>query len=218
MKRDQDQAHQAEFPHPRPLQFRGNRLVAALLRLAGWRLQFDGLPALQGVLAAYPHTSNWDTVALLVAKVAAGVPMKFLSKASLFRIPLFGPYLRWMGGVPVDRSAPGRVTVQIIGEMTEAKAAGGCYWLTLTPEGTRARTAGLRSGFYRIAQEADVPLGLVRLDYGRREIIVGPFMRVTGDREADMAVIRRAFEGAVALHPEQASPLVLLDGGPGAKD
>ena len=202
----------ADFPRPQPLQFRGNRLVRWLLRLAGWTLLFDGLPARQGVIIAYPHTSNWDTVVLLFGKVAAGVPMVFLSKASLFRIPLFGPYLRWMGGVPVDRAAPGGVTGQMVAAMAAALAAGDYYWLTLTPEGTRARTEGLRSGFYRIALEAGVPLGLVRLDYGRREIHILDFMRVTGDREADMAHIARVLEGAQARHPAQASPLRLLDG------
>ncbi|QJW84170.1 hypothetical protein HK414_10605 [Ramlibacter terrae] len=187
--------------------------MAAMLRLAGWRLTFHGLPAAQGVLAAYPHTSNWDTVVLLFAKVATGVPMKFLSKSSLFEIPLFGRYLRWMGGLPVDRRAPGAVTLQIIAGMAQARETGACHWLTLTPEGTRARTAGLRGGFYRIAENAGVPLGLIRLDYAKREICVGPFMDITGDREADMAVIRQAFEGARGLHPEQASPLVLLDRG-----
>jgi hypothetical protein len=96
--------------------------------------------------------------------------------------------------------------------MAAARASGDYYWLTLTPEGTRARTEGLRSGFYRIALEADVPLGLVRLDYGRREIHIMDFMRVTGDREADMEHIARVLEGAAARHPAQASPLRLLDG------
>ena len=138
--------------------------------------------------------------------------MVFLSKQSLFRIPLFGRYLRWMGGVPIDRSAPGGVTAQVVSAMADAHAAGRYYWLTLTPEGTRSRTDGLRSGFYRIAQEAGVPLGLVRLDYAKREIAVIDFMRVTGDREADMARIAHAFAGATARHPAQASPLKLLDG------
>lgn len=200
------------------LRFRGNRFIAAALRLAGWRLVFEGLPGPQGVLAVYPHTSNWDTVALLAAKVAAGVPMNFLSKASLFRIPLFGRYLRWMGGLPVDRRSPARVTLHVISGMKQAREQGRCYWLTLTPEGTRAYTPGLRSGFYRIALEAGVPLGLIRLDYARREILVGPFFRPTGDRDADMTVIRSAFEGAVGRHPQQASPLVLLENGPSSKD
>jgi 1-acyl-sn-glycerol-3-phosphate acyltransferase len=201
-----------EVARPYALQFRGSRLALLALRLAGWTLRFEGLPARQGVIIAYPHTSNWDTVVLLFGKVAAGVPMVFLSKASLFAIPLFGRYLRWMGGVPVDRAAAGGVTGQMVAAMADARAAGRYYWLTLTPEGTRARTEGLRSGFYRIALEAGVPLGLVRLDYGKREIHILDFMRVSGDRDADMAHIARVLEGATALHPGQASPLKLLDG------
>lgn len=50
----------------------GSRLARALLRLAGWRLQFDGLPARQGGLIACPHTSNWDFVVGVLAKWALG--------------------------------------------------------------------------------------------------------------------------------------------------
>ena len=202
----------ADFPRPHALQFPGNRLVRGLLRLAGWRVLFDGLPARQGVLAVYPHTSNWDTVVLLAGKVAMGVPMVFLSKASLFRVPLLGRYLRWMGGMPVDRSSPGSVTDQVIAAIAHARGTGEYYWLCLTPEGTRSHTEGLRSGFYRIAHEAGVPLGLVRLDYARREISVVDFIRVSGDRPGDMARIAQAFGDAKGLHPAQASPLRLLDG------
>lgn len=202
----------ADSPRPHALQFPGNRLVHGLLRLAGWRVLFDGLPAKQGVLAVYPHTSNWDTVVLLAGKVAMGVPMVFLSKASLFRVPLLGRYLRWMGGMPVDRSSPGSVTDQVIAAMDHARGAGEYYWLCLTPEGTRSHTEGLRSGFYRIAHEAGVPLGLVRLDYARREISVVDFIQVSGDRATDMARVARAFDGAKGLHPDKASPLRLLDG------
>ncbi|RZJ24733.1 MAG: hypothetical protein EOO54_08535, partial [Haliea sp.] len=165
-----------------------------------------------GVLAVYPHTSNWDTVVLLAGKVAMGVPMVFLSKASLFRIPVLGRYLRWMGGMPVDRSSPASVTEQVASAMARARDAGRYYWLTLTPEGTRGRTEGLRSGFYRIALEANVPLGLVRLDYARREITVVDFIKLSGDLEADMARVAQALDGARGLHHAQASPLRLLDG------
>ncbi|MEO7548533.1 MAG: 1-acyl-sn-glycerol-3-phosphate acyltransferase [Ramlibacter sp.] len=202
----------ADFPRPHALQFSGNRMARALLRLAGWRVLFDGLPARQGVLAVYPHTSNWDTVVLLAGKVAMGVPMVFLSKASLFRIPLLGRYLRWMGGMPIDRSSPGSVTDQVITAIAHAREAGEYYWLCLTPEGTRAYAEGLRSGFYRIAHEAGVPLGLVRLDYALREISVVDFIGVRGDRSADMQRVADAFDGAQGLHPAQASPLRLLDG------
>lgn len=200
-----------DFAQPHPQQFRGSAMARWLMRLAGWKLHFEGLPARQGVLAIYPHTSNWDTVVMIVAKWASGVQVQFWSKESLFRVPLLGSWLRYVGAVPVKREAPGGRTLQAINLLREAKATGGHFWLTLTPEGTRRRTDGLRSGFYRIARAADVPVGLVRLDYGKREVWVSDFIRLTGDPDADMARMASVFDPAHAYHPEQAAPLRLID-------
>ena len=87
------------------MQLRGSTLARALLRLAGWRILFDGLPAAQGVAIVYPHTSNWDFVVGLLAKWGIGIPVTFWGKDSLFRIPLLGRWMRWVGGVPVDRAS-----------------------------------------------------------------------------------------------------------------
>ena len=200
-----------DFAKPHPQQFRGSALARGLLRLAGWKLHFDGLPARQGVIAIYPHTSNWDTVVMIVAKWASGVQVQFWSKESLFSVPLLGRWLRYVGAVPVKRDAPGGRTLQAIKRLRQAKASGEHFWLTLTPEGTRRRTEGLRSGFYRIALEADVPLGLVRLDYGTRQVWVYDFMRLSGDAQADFARMAGVFEGVRGCRPEQAAPLRLLD-------
>ena len=54
------------FPKPYPVQFAGSALARWLLRQWGWRVQFEGLPAQQGVLVVYPHTSNWDFVVLVL--------------------------------------------------------------------------------------------------------------------------------------------------------
>jgi hypothetical protein len=51
----------------------GSSLARALLRLAGWGLVFDGLPARQGVFIAYPHTSNCYFVVGVLAKWARGL-------------------------------------------------------------------------------------------------------------------------------------------------
>jgi hypothetical protein len=93
----------------RPVQLRGSAVARRLLRLAGWRVAFDGLPARQGVVIVYPHTSNWDFIVGVLAKWSIGIPVAFWGKASLFRVPLFGRWLRWLGGVPVGavhRKAP----------------------------------------------------------------------------------------------------------------
>lgn len=78
----------SDFPRPFPVQFAGSALACWLRRRLGWRVHFEGLPAMQGVLAVYPHTGNWDFVILVIVKWALGVPVRFWGKDSLFRVPL----------------------------------------------------------------------------------------------------------------------------------
>jgi 1-acyl-sn-glycerol-3-phosphate acyltransferase len=81
------------------------------------------------------------------------------------------------------------------------------FWLGLSPEGTRKHTPGWRSGFYQVAHLADVPLALIRLDYGRKEVRVDSFIRLTGDVAADYARLERQFDGVVGCRPQQAAPI-----------
>lgn len=193
----------------RPVQLRGSALARALLRLAGWRLLFDGLPAAQGVAIVYPHTSNWDFVVGLVAKWAIGIPVTFWGKDSLFRVPLFGRWMRWVGGVPVDRSSSQGVVGTMAQALQAARRDGRFLWLALAPEGTRRLTAGWRSGFYHVALAAQVPLGLVCLDYARREVGFRTFLQLGGDLPSDLAAIAQALGPSVGRHPQQASPIRL---------
>lgn len=193
--------------HERPVQLRGSTLARALLRLAGWRLVFDGLPAAQGVAIVYPHTSNWDFVIGVLAKWAIGIPVTFWGKDSLFRIPLLGRWMRWVGGVPVDRSNPRGVVGPMAQALSDARRDGRFLWLALAPEGTRRRVAGWRSGFYHVTLAAQVPLGLVGLDYARREVGFRAFLMLGGDREADLAAIAAALGPCTGLRPAQAAPI-----------
>lgn len=187
---------------------RGSRLARALLRLAGWELVFDGLPARQGVIIAYPHTSNWDFIVGVLAKWSLGLHFAFWGKDSLFRVPLFGRWLRWLGGVPVDRfNASG-----IVGEMARrfqwAREHDEFLWLALAPEGTRKYQPHWRSGFYQVTVQTGVPLGLVFFDYGRKRIGVERFLLLSGDRHADLAAIAQAYQNVSGKHPALAAPIV----------
>src|SRR3954470_11697462 len=124
------------------VRFRGSRLATALLRMAGWRVVFDGVPTQQGVVIVYPHTSNWDFVVGILAKWAMGIPLRFWAKDSLFRAPLFGRWLRARGGVPVDRTHPRGLFGQMVQQLREHRDAGRFFWLAVTPEGTRSAVAG----------------------------------------------------------------------------
>ena len=74
-----------------------------LLRLAGWRVQEPEYPGPKFILIAAPHTSNWDVYFMLACGWTLGLTVCWIAKDSLFRFPL-GGLMRWLGGIPVDRS------------------------------------------------------------------------------------------------------------------
>lgn len=197
----------------RPVQLHGSALARRLLRWFGWEIRFNGLPAKQGVLIVYPHTSNWDFAVGILAKWAVGIQVTFWSKDSLFRLPLVGRWLRWVGGVPVDRGSATGVVGQMARELVAARAQDRFLWLALTPEGTRRYAARWRSGFYHVALQAQVPLGLVSLDYRRRQVVVEHFIRLCGDAALDLAEIRRGLADGVGRKPAFAAPIRFHDAG-----
>jgi 1-acyl-sn-glycerol-3-phosphate acyltransferase len=188
---------------------RGSLLARRLLGWLGWQLHFDGLPSAQGVIVVYPHTSNWDFPVGLLAKWAMGFDAHFLGKHTLFRIPLFGAWLRWIGGVPVDRAGAQGVVGQMVELLQAKKAECTPCWLAITPEGTRSWRPAWRSGFYRLALAAQVPVGLAVLDFGRKQVRLADFVSLSGEVEADMARIARGFDGALGCRPALAAPIRL---------
>ena len=181
-----------------------SRLAGAVLRAFGWRLELAWPPGPRGVLIVYPHTSNWDFILGVLARASAGLPLSWIGKHTLFRWPL-APLLRWLGGTPVNRSSPGRL-VEDLGEALQSRE---WMWLALSPEGTRRRLDHWRSGFYRLARAAGVPVGLGFIDFATRRIGVSGYLTLTGDEAADMARIAAAYAGMRGKKPGQEAPIRL---------
>lgn len=193
----------------RPVQLVGSATARAVMRLFGWRVRVDGLPARQGVIVVYPHTSNWDFVWAVLAKWSVGLPLTFWGKATLFRIPLFGRWLRWLGGIPVVRDAPNGVVGQMAVRLREARERDEFLWLALSPEGTRQLTPGWRSGFHQVALQAGVPVVLAYLDYAGREVGLDSAWRLSGDPQADLARFAQRLRGRTGKRPALAAPVRL---------
>jgi 1-acyl-sn-glycerol-3-phosphate acyltransferase len=97
-----------------------------------------------------------------------------------------GVVLRALGAVPIDRSKK----TQMVDQMVEQFRANDEFVLFVPPEGTRARAAHWKSGFYHIARGADVPVAPSYLDYGRKRAGIGEPIAMTGDVRKDMDNIR----------------------------
>lgn len=183
---------------------RERRWARRLLALAGWRVDVRLPPGPKCVIAVYPHTSNWDFAVGYLAKLAAGLPVHFVGKHTLFRGPV-GALLRRMGGIPVDR----RAAAGLIGALVREMEARPWMWLAIAPEGTRAHVPHLKSGFYRLALAAKVPVGLAFIDWEDRVVGLRDYLVPTGDEEADLARMRSAWEGKVGKRPALAAPIRL---------
>jgi 1-acyl-sn-glycerol-3-phosphate acyltransferase len=167
-------------------------LSLAFLRLTGWKVE-GVLPANASkcVLIAAPHTSNWDLPYTLMVAFALNLQVYWMGKQSLFKRP-FGGLMKWLGGIPVDRS---KSTNLVAASAAAIRAADGPLQLVVPPEGTRGKTRHWKTGFYHIALAAQVPIVLAYMDYARKVSGLGPVFQPTGDVEADMAVIKRFYAG-----------------------
>jgi len=162
-----------------------------VLRLGGWRMAgaFPDIPKL--VLIGAPHSSNWDGIWGLAAKLALGLDIKILGKDSLFKVPVMGFLLHRLGFIPVDRSAAHGVVEQSAAMIRRADK----FWYGLAPEGTRKPVERWKTGFWKIAKAAQVPVLPAYFHYGHKIIGIGPPFELGDDMAADIARIREWYRG-----------------------
>jgi 1-acyl-sn-glycerol-3-phosphate acyltransferase len=168
-------------------------LGRVLLASGGWRVEgeFPRVPKMVTIVA--PHTSNWDFLVGILAVFAIGFRARYLAKHTLFN-PWIGWLMRWFGGIPVNREAPQGLVAQAV-EVIEREPA---IFLAITPQGTRKGTQW-KSGFYRIAYEAKVPIFPVIFDGPARRIRFLPAFTPSGDYAADLPKLMALYEGVKGL-------------------
>ncbi len=181
-------------------------LARIFLYLTGWEAVGPRVADQKIVLACAPHTTNWDLAYLLAITRALDVKVSWIGKHSLFWWPV-GPILRALGGVPIQRDRPEKVVEQIVRSFDDAET----LCLTITPEGTRSTARYWKSGFYRIAKAAGVPIQLGFSDYARRRGGFGPAFMPSDDVRADMDKIRAFYADKTARHPDQVSEIRLRE-------
>jgi 1-acyl-sn-glycerol-3-phosphate acyltransferase len=177
-----------------PLLNRISRFFGALL---GWSIEgeFPNYPKM--MLAAAPHTSNWDFLMFLYAILNKRVQPNVMGKHTLFWWPL-SVIMSFLGVVPIDRTKKGGVVEQGIKYFNSVDKT----IVLVTPEGTRSYCKVWKSGFYHIAWGAKVPLILCKVNFRTRTIFIGEEFNMTGDYDKDIVAIKEYYKDCVPLIPE----------------
>lgn len=191
-----------------PFKYRASRpkiiqwLARWFLRIFGWRVE-GVVPSIAGnenlILIAGPHTSNWDGVFGFAAILGLDAKITFFGKYTLFNKPILGRFLKYMGGIPVDKSKPGKGLTDVAIE--NMKKLNGSL-IAMSPEGTRAKTEKMKSGFLRIAKAVEGQIFLGAFDFDKKRIVLDKFYNPSGNNEQDLQWIRDYFMQYQAKHPE----------------
>jgi 1-acyl-sn-glycerol-3-phosphate acyltransferase len=153
--------------------------------LMGWRCE-GKLPNIKKlVVAGGPHTSNWDFVLALSVIMGVGIKLSWLGKHSIFFWP-FDRMWRAVGGIPVNRHAP----VGLVDQVVESFHNNDAQVVAIMPEGTRSKVKKWKTGFLRIAYNAQVPLFVVTIDYPTKRIMLGPVLELSGDENKDLKQVQ----------------------------
>lgn len=181
-------------------------LACVILHLIGWELTGQAPTYPKYLVIGAPHTSNWDFLMMFLLMFGLGIDYHWVGKDTLFRGPV-GILMRRLGGIPVNRRVRGNFVKKMVDLYSEYEDLA----LLMSPEGTRSKTKHWKSGFYYIALGAQVPIALGYLDYGKKELGLGPTFMPSGDINADMDIIRQFYTGKVGKNPNLQGEIKLSD-------
>lgn len=183
---------------PRFIQF----LARLLLKIFGWKV--DGtIPEMKEnenlVLIAAPHTSNWDGIFGFAAILGLDVKISYFGKYTLFKKPLLGRFLKYMGGIPVNKNKPGSGLVkEAVANIEKLKGS----LIAMAPEGTRAKTDKWRTGFLRIAEAVDAKIFVAAFDFKTKRIVLDKFFQPSDDMQRDLENLKIYYKQFTAKIPE----------------
>ncbi len=168
------------------------------LKLSGWKATGKVPHDLKKfIMVVGPHTSSRDVYMGFAFRTVLKLNyIKFIAKQELFKPP-FGFFFRKAGGVPVDRFCKNNFVDQVVNMFNNNDS----FAIALSPEGTRKKVDRLRTGFYHIAQKANVPIVMLALDFEHKEFrFARPFF-TSDDEAADYKHILNFFADVKGKNP-----------------
>lgn len=172
-------------------------IAILLLKLIGWKALGSAVATPKYVLIGAPHTSNWDFPLMLLVVLKLRLKVFWMGKHTLFPFPFAG-LMKWLGGIPIDRSKSHNVVHQTVNQFSQQEN----LVVLIPPEGTRSKVAKWKTGFYHIANNAGVPILMGYVDATRKEAGFADFFYPTGDIDTDMKAILAFYADKKGLRAE----------------
>ena len=182
---------------PKALQWLGRSVLSVL----GWKVHgkiSDEFNEKKLVVIVAPHTSNWDGILGVAAIAGLDARITFIGKHTAFRYGL-GAFLRYMGGIPVDRNKPGGIIQDAINQIKGINSS----LIGMSPEGTRSKVKEWKTGFLRIAKELNTKIIPASLDFAKKEILLGKAFTPSGDNMKDISDLKDYYRVFTARHPDK---------------
>jgi 1-acyl-sn-glycerol-3-phosphate acyltransferase len=131
----------------------------AWLAVSGTELVVVGKENIEPGQSYVVVANHLSTLDIMVCFLAVPLPIRYLAKKELFRIPILAQGMRSVGIVEVDRSAHSAVHAQVNAQSKDLIAKGRS--LIIYPEGTRPRSGALdpfKKGAFTMAIASQLPV------------------------------------------------------------
>ena len=176
-------------------------ICTLLFKLSGWKFVSNIPNDLRSfVFIGAPHTSNHDIVPAMAVATLMKRNTRFIIKNDWTKFP-FGLVMKPAGGIGLDRkklqsgsSSNTEIMANLFKEFPELV-------LMIAAEGTRKPNPHWKTGFYYIAQKANVPIVLGYADFAKKVAGVGKVIYPT-DFEKDMREIMEIYRPITGKNPE----------------
>lgn len=174
-----------------------SKAIYWIFRQFGWDIS-GKVPKLDKfIIPVMPHTTNWDFIIGLMTKWSLNLKVNYIGKHQLFQFPI-GFIFRGLGGRPVYRYKSNDLVRQVADIYKQEKR----FVLALAPEGTRSKVKKVKTGFYHIAEAANIPIQPIGFDFKTKRVVVGELMYPTGDKDKDMKKLMAFYLTMTAKYPE----------------
>ena len=170
-----------------------NYLLIFFFKLAGWKLEGTIPPEIKkSICIVAPHARTVDFPIGLGARAILEnkhhIELNYLGKAELFE-GIFGWLFKALGGIPVDRFSKNDMVKSVVNLFNSKES----LHIVIAPEGTRKPVSKLRTGFYYMAKNANVPIIMIAFDFPKKTVIIGDVYYLTDNMDEDFRAIARYY-------------------------